>query len=229
MPPEGSTRAGILSGCPSLDRGSREAEAGFELRTFRPVNSRTNHLGHLAPATEDKLSREGKLEQWSKLRWSLPSSWMGTPRRAISMARDIIRHGPVAPSMAHLLLQPQPPLDSPLTVLDLCTNLLARACNAQLPTPPPKSLVSETAAATPNVRRVRGRSIKQYGSHRPVYLTTFNVRTLKRAAQQVALARALDSLCIDVCCLSETRTQVTSTVIELTVRSLSQVPAADLW
>ncbi|KAG5453453.1 hypothetical protein CSKR_100533 [Clonorchis sinensis] len=35
MPPEGSTRAGILPGCPSLDRGSREAELGFEPWTFR--------------------------------------------------------------------------------------------------------------------------------------------------------------------------------------------------
>ncbi|KER25979.1 hypothetical protein T265_06674 [Opisthorchis viverrini] len=30
MPQEGSTRAGILPGCPSLDRGSRVAEVGFE-------------------------------------------------------------------------------------------------------------------------------------------------------------------------------------------------------
>ncbi|KER32172.1 hypothetical protein T265_01783 [Opisthorchis viverrini] len=37
MPPEGSTRAGILPGCPSLDRGSRVAEVGFEPRTFRLV------------------------------------------------------------------------------------------------------------------------------------------------------------------------------------------------
>ncbi|KER32202.1 hypothetical protein T265_01636, partial [Opisthorchis viverrini] len=37
----GSTRAGILSGCPSLDRGSRVAEVGFEPRTFRSVNSRS--------------------------------------------------------------------------------------------------------------------------------------------------------------------------------------------
>ncbi|GAA56361.1 hypothetical protein CLF_110705 [Clonorchis sinensis] len=50
MPPEGSTRAGILPGCPSLDRGSREAEVGFETRTFRSVNSRSNHLSHLAPS-----------------------------------------------------------------------------------------------------------------------------------------------------------------------------------
>ncbi|KER31393.1 hypothetical protein T265_02311 [Opisthorchis viverrini] len=44
MPSEGSTRAGILPGCPSLDRGSREAEAEFEPRTFRSVNSRSNNL-----------------------------------------------------------------------------------------------------------------------------------------------------------------------------------------
>ncbi|KER23581.1 hypothetical protein T265_14617, partial [Opisthorchis viverrini] len=31
-----------------------------------------------------------------------------------------------------------PLLDNPLTVLDLCTNLPARACNAKLPTPPPQ-------------------------------------------------------------------------------------------
>ncbi|GAA55567.1 hypothetical protein CLF_108343 [Clonorchis sinensis] len=35
MPREGSTRAGILPGCPSLDKGSRETEVGFEPRTFR--------------------------------------------------------------------------------------------------------------------------------------------------------------------------------------------------
>ncbi|KER31989.1 hypothetical protein T265_01916 [Opisthorchis viverrini] len=35
MLPEVSMRAGILPGCPSLERGSREAEVGFEPRTFR--------------------------------------------------------------------------------------------------------------------------------------------------------------------------------------------------
>ncbi|KER25654.1 hypothetical protein T265_06944 [Opisthorchis viverrini] len=49
--PKGSTTAGILPGCPSLDRGSREAEVGFEPRTFRSVNSRSNHLVHLAPSS----------------------------------------------------------------------------------------------------------------------------------------------------------------------------------
>ncbi|KER29032.1 hypothetical protein T265_04220 [Opisthorchis viverrini] len=35
LPPEESTMAGILPGCPSLYKGSREAEVGFEPRTFR--------------------------------------------------------------------------------------------------------------------------------------------------------------------------------------------------
>ncbi|KAG5448110.1 hypothetical protein CSKR_106390 [Clonorchis sinensis] len=35
MPPEACTRAEILPGCPSLDRGSGEAEVGFKPRTFR--------------------------------------------------------------------------------------------------------------------------------------------------------------------------------------------------
>ncbi|KER19465.1 hypothetical protein T265_11770 [Opisthorchis viverrini] len=63
---------------------------------------------------------------------------MGTPRQATSMVRDIVRYGPVPPSMAVLLSQPPHPLDSPLTVLDSNNNLLAPACNAQLPLPPPK-------------------------------------------------------------------------------------------
>ncbi|KER19847.1 hypothetical protein T265_11476 [Opisthorchis viverrini] len=41
--PEGSTKAETLSGCPGLDRGSREAEVGFESRTFWSVNSDSNH------------------------------------------------------------------------------------------------------------------------------------------------------------------------------------------
>ncbi|KER21322.1 hypothetical protein T265_10325 [Opisthorchis viverrini] len=57
MPPEGSTRAGILPGCPSLDRGSRVAEVGFEPRTFRLVirtlttSAISNHRERLHPKT----------------------------------------------------------------------------------------------------------------------------------------------------------------------------------
>ncbi|KER27485.1 LOW QUALITY PROTEIN: hypothetical protein T265_13775 [Opisthorchis viverrini] len=48
LPPRERTRARILPGCPSLDRGSRVTGVGFEPRTFRSVNSNSNHLGHLA-------------------------------------------------------------------------------------------------------------------------------------------------------------------------------------
>ncbi|KAG5454435.1 hypothetical protein CSKR_113103 [Clonorchis sinensis] len=47
IPPEGSMTTKILLGCPSLHRGSRDAEVGFELRTFWSVNSCSNHLSHL--------------------------------------------------------------------------------------------------------------------------------------------------------------------------------------
>ncbi|KER30303.1 hypothetical protein T265_13200, partial [Opisthorchis viverrini] len=57
MPHEGGTRARILSGCLSLDRGSREAEVGFEPRTFWSVNSRANQLSHLAVVTQIRKIR----------------------------------------------------------------------------------------------------------------------------------------------------------------------------
>ncbi|KER20112.1 LOW QUALITY PROTEIN: hypothetical protein T265_15390, partial [Opisthorchis viverrini] len=52
---EGSTKARILPSCPSLDRGSREADVGFEPRTFRSVNSWNNRLHHGTEAWEWKL------------------------------------------------------------------------------------------------------------------------------------------------------------------------------
>ncbi|KER26165.1 LOW QUALITY PROTEIN: hypothetical protein T265_14056 [Opisthorchis viverrini] len=58
MPPESCTRAGILPGCPSLNSGNREAEAGPS------VNSRSYHLDHLAPhysRTHNTLSNVNSL------------------------------------------------------------------------------------------------------------------------------------------------------------------------
>ncbi|KER26429.1 hypothetical protein T265_06344 [Opisthorchis viverrini] len=55
MPPEGCTKAGILPGCPNLDRGSRGAEVGFEPRTLWSVNSRSNRLGHLTPCIRNRI------------------------------------------------------------------------------------------------------------------------------------------------------------------------------
>ena len=52
-------------------------------------------------------------------------------------------------------------------------------------------------------------------------MAVFNVRTLKQAGQQAALALTLDSLGIDVCCVSETRIQDASKVTELTASSVA--------
>ncbi|KER25868.1 hypothetical protein T265_06779 [Opisthorchis viverrini] len=75
MPPEGSTRPGILLSCPSLDWGSREAEIGFQLRTFRPHTptiSRKHHgrtwagilSGH--PHPEGRTIKVLSLSLWLK-------------------------------------------------------------------------------------------------------------------------------------------------------------------
>ena len=50
----------------------------------------------------------------------------------------------------------------------------------------------------------------------PFKLACHNVRTLMRVGQQSGLARTLDTLAIDVCCLSETRIQDSSSVVRLT-------------
>ena len=47
------------------------------------------------------------------------------------------------------------------------------------------------------------------------YIAAFNVRTLKPIGQQIALAQSLNSLHIDVCCISETRIQDASSVLVL--------------
>ena len=55
----------------------------------------------------------------------------------------------------------------------------------------------------------------------PVHIAAFNVRTLRQTGQQAALVRTLDSLAIDICCISETRIQDPSVVSELTAPSLT--------
>ena len=52
-------------------------------------------------------------------------------------------------------------------------------------------------------------------------MAAFNVRTLRQSGQQAALARTLDSLAIDICCISETRIQDPSIISELTAPLLS--------
>ncbi|XP_005853141.1 PREDICTED: uncharacterized protein LOC102257229, partial [Myotis brandtii] len=51
-------------------------------------------------------------------------------------------------------------------------------------------------------------------------LAAFNVRTLMQIGSQAALARTLETLAIDVCCLSETRIQDSCTVLQLTSPSV---------
>ncbi|KAG5452721.1 hypothetical protein CSKR_102150, partial [Clonorchis sinensis] len=80
MAPKGSTRAGILSGCPSLDRGSREAEVGFEPLTFRTVNSRSNHMSHLYNHELFRVLVVKKRKKWTGkgLNASLPQLFRST-------------------------------------------------------------------------------------------------------------------------------------------------------
>lgn len=75
-----------------------------------------------------------------------------------------------------------------------------------------QSAVSLSREPHPETRVFRPRS--------PIYLGAFNVRTLMQAGQQAALALTLDSLNIDVCCVSETRIQDATTYTDLTAPSL---------
>ncbi|KER29394.1 hypothetical protein T265_03963 [Opisthorchis viverrini] len=52
MPPEGCTRVEIVPGYPSLDRGSREAEIGFEQRTFRLTQSPSSRQPYMLLETK---------------------------------------------------------------------------------------------------------------------------------------------------------------------------------
>ncbi|KAG5452539.1 hypothetical protein CSKR_113090 [Clonorchis sinensis] len=121
--------------------GRPTSSKGSFFRTTRMVKTNQGRLNN------DLAAKYKSHYQQTQLRWSLPSFWMGTPRRATSMVRDIVRRGSVAPSVALVhpsyclqCIAPFPisPLNSPLTVLYLRTNLSAPACGVQLPTPPPQ-------------------------------------------------------------------------------------------
>ncbi|KAG5449686.1 Actin-1 [Clonorchis sinensis] len=111
MLPEGSTRAGILPGCPSLNRGSRETEVGFEPRTFRSVNSRCNHLGHLVPKTTKVTNGNGTGEEWTisinalicksvwfceRLTWNPAESLVGDVSRQLNVLHQVAEHSSTA-------------------------------------------------------------------------------------------------------------------------------------
>ncbi|KAG5452619.1 Alpha-ketoglutarate-dependent dioxygenase alkB 6 [Clonorchis sinensis] len=89
----------------------------------------------------------------TQLHWSLPSPWMGTPRRDTSMVRSIVRHGPVTPSVALMhpsyclqCVAPLPisPMRSLLTILYLRINYIS----SRLPTSSVNETVSSIATTT---------------------------------------------------------------------------------
>ncbi|CAI2732650.1 unnamed protein product [Schistosoma spindalis] len=55
----------------------------------------------------------------------------------------------------------------------------------------------------------------------PSKLASFNVRTLMQVGQQIGLAMSLESLNIDVCCLSETHIQDSGEVLQIHSPSVS--------
>ncbi|KAG5444718.1 hypothetical protein CSKR_112903 [Clonorchis sinensis] len=62
---------------------------------------------------------------------------------------------------------------------------------------------SATASVCPTSAKTPSSSKSVFKPRKLIYLAAFNVRTLRQAGHQVALARALDSLCTDGWCLSE--------------------------
>ncbi|KER32102.1 hypothetical protein T265_01725 [Opisthorchis viverrini] len=62
MPPEESKKAGILLGCSSLDRGIREAEVGFEPRTFRTESWKATALSRAFVLPSYKPARFSRAE-----------------------------------------------------------------------------------------------------------------------------------------------------------------------
>ena len=55
-----------------------------------------------------------------------------------------------------------------------------------------------------------------------INLAAFNVHTLMKPGQQAGLALTLDSLCVDICCVSETRIQDPIVVLKLTAPNLPE-------
>jgi hypothetical protein len=88
----------------------------------------------------------------------------------------------------------------------------------------PRSLLPDLSTATErgSVPLILGVSTSRTERHCPFLrprnafnLASFNVRTLKQIGQQAALARTLEGLDVDVCCLSETRLYDSSQVLPL--------------
>ena len=93
--------------------------------------------------------------------------------------------------------------------------------------PTDRRIAAEASLRVTQSRSTSGARTVPYGSsaffrpRAPFKLAAFNVRTLARIGQQAALARTMESLAIDVCCLSETRIYDSSSVKRLSAPSNS--------
>ncbi|KAG5446464.1 hypothetical protein CSKR_105821, partial [Clonorchis sinensis] len=108
MPSEGSTRVGILPGCPSPPRGSREAESGFEPRTFRSVHSRSTHL---------VAENSSAAHDWFRPSWG--SSARRSPRVSVNFMFYLNPNWTVFEKYTHLHINLVFARDSPGTQLNL--------------------------------------------------------------------------------------------------------------
>ena len=118
----------------------------------------------------------------------------------------------------------RPALSVPVGRADFENSVTAHACNL-LPLsfsfplrsfPIPKTAQSN-ATPVPSTSLALGNS-QLAALVKPIKLIiigAFNVRTLAKIGQQASLAVTLDTLNIDICCVSETRIQDFSTVVQL--------------
>ncbi|GAA52873.1 hypothetical protein CLF_109010 [Clonorchis sinensis] len=83
MPPERCTRAGILPGCPNLDRGSREAEVEFESRTFRSLQPLYDKYAVCTADNDDDASIADEKCAMQLLGPVIPTPLHGAPARRV--------------------------------------------------------------------------------------------------------------------------------------------------
>lgn len=78
-----------------------------------------------------------------------------------------------------------------------------------------QSLAIPSPNITSNKNKPPSDSLAILHPREPIHVAAFNVRTLLQVGQQASLAQTLFSLKVDVCCVSETRIQDPSTVIQI--------------
>ncbi|KAF7259237.1 hypothetical protein EG68_03777 [Paragonimus skrjabini miyazakii] len=107
---------------------------------------------------------------------------------------------------------------------DLVLRLLPTPISSELSVAPTTDIAnrSNTVSVSPiSYHRASGVPHPLVRSRMRIDIGVFNVRTLKQMSQQAALARTLDSLNVDVCCISETGIENSSQPMELIASILS--------